>query len=149
MRLWNALSYVMGAVAILAYARLLFIHPSLLSVAGRGLIIVAIVAGAYQMHKGRSARAVPSDLGSTYIDFHLRELERQRAFLVRSWRYLLLPLPGTALLLVGSPPPNLSVAGEFVFVLALLFFGIMAARRRQARKLQREIDALADAERKW
>jgi hypothetical protein len=146
-RLWNAFYYAMGAISIVAYGRLLFASPSLFTGVGSVLIIAGALCGTYQIHKGRSARPVPTDLGSTYIHFHRRELQRQRIFILKSWRYLLLPLPGVIVLMFAWRLPNALLAnGQFVVLFALLIFGVIGARRRQARKLQREIDALDAAE---
>ena len=146
-RLWNAFYYAIGAISVIAYGRLLFLRPSLLSGFGISLILVGALCAMYQMHKGRSARPVPADLGVAHVDFHRRELERQRDFLLRSWRYLLLPLPGLAVLFIAWRLPHQTLASaESAVLVALYLFAIAMARRRQARKLQDEIDGLEDGE---
>ena len=142
-RLWNALQYVIGAISIFAYGHLLFAHPSLRFGIASILIIAGGLFGMYRTHKERSARILPTDLGSsTCIDFHRRELQRQRAFLLKSWRYLLLPLPGIAVLMTTQRPNSWPGVVEFVVLFIAMTLGIVKARQRQARRLQREIELL-------
>lgn len=143
-RLWNAFQYLMGAISIFAYGTLLVAHPSLRFGIASALIVAGGLFGMYRTHKERSARTVPSDLGSsTCIDFHRMELQRQRAFLLKSWRYLLLPLPGIAVLMITRRPNSWLAFVEFVVLFTVMIFGIVKARQRQVRKLQQEIEILA------
>jgi hypothetical protein len=141
--LWNAFQYLMGAVTIVSYATLLFAHPSVRFGIAVTLIIAGCLFGMYRVHQERSSRSVPTDLGSlTFVEFHRNELLRQRAFLLKSWRYLLLPLPGIAVLMSTQRPNSWLATGEFVVLFALTLLGVVMARRRQARKLQTEIESL-------
>src|SRR5437867_2598518 len=75
-RLWNAYQYAAGAVTVFAYARLLLLRPSGWGSVGSALIIAGCVFGMYRIHKERSARSVPADLGTaTCLEFHRTELE--------------------------------------------------------------------------
>lgn len=142
-RLWNAYHYLMGAVAIVSYIPLVFAHPSLRFGIAVTLIIAGCLFGMFRVHKERSSRSVPADLGSlTFVEFHRTELLRQRAFLLKSWRYLMLPLPGVAVLMFTQRPNSWLATGEFVVIYALMLLGVVMARRRQARKLQTEIESL-------
>ena len=152
--LWNLLQYAAAVIVVAGYARLLLVHPSILVRAGSGLFIAAAFYGMYQMHKGRSARPVPAAAAlTTCITFHRKELERQRDFLLRSWRYLLLPVPGAIVFAIGvaSRPPYFGIVPAIASALlyAASVFAITQARQRQARGLQREIDALDAAENEW
>jgi hypothetical protein len=141
-RLWKAFQYLMGAIIIVSYATLLFAHPSVRFDIAATLIIAGCLFGMYRMHKERSSRSVPADLGSlTCMEFHRTELLRQRAFLLRSWRYLMLPLPGIAVLMLTQRLNSWLPIGEFVVIFTLMVLGIVTVRRRQARKLQTEIES--------
>jgi hypothetical protein len=148
-RMWNAFQYAAGILTIVGYGRLLLGHPSLGGVFGILLLIAAPIAGMYLIHEGRSARSLPQDMAlNSCLDFHRREVERQRDFLLRSWRYLLLPVPGMVVLSLqaGSAVPSVRWRGNFeLAVIVIVFFlAVTMARRLQARKMQREIEALVD-----
>jgi len=152
-RLWNVFQYVGGVLTILLYGRLLLLRTSsFLEGLGETLTILAGLCGLYLLRKGRSARSVPASLGlNACLDFHRSELARQRDFLLKSWRYLLLAVPGFIVLQIDA-----AVRLRYVtwsqrvgpFVIMALFLGLVVfARRRQANRLQREIDSLPHAER--
>jgi hypothetical protein len=154
-RRWNALWYLGASVAAVSFARFLLLHPSVLARIGAGLGLAAVCLGIYLVHKGRSAQVVPEAMGlTTCIIFHRTGLERQRDFLLRSWRYLLLPIPGAVVFAIGvarSSPPSLGIVPATLFVplYAALTLGVAKARRLHARRLQLEIDALNTAEKEW
>jgi hypothetical protein len=52
-----------------------------------------------------------------------------------------LPLPGIAVLMLTQRPHSWLPIGEFVVIYTLMVLGIVTARRRQARKLQAEIES--------
>ncbi|HYW47777.1 MAG TPA: hypothetical protein VE959_33220 [Bryobacteraceae bacterium] len=118
---------------------------------GAALCVAAMLYVAYHLHRGGSARAVPEDLALTScLEFHRRELERQRDLLRSVWRWYLGPMiPGMAVIglagLVANPSrmahPKLFVA-RYGVVVALVFFGVGRLNRRHAGRLQRQIDAL-------
>jgi hypothetical protein len=151
---WNVLWYVSASISALSFARFLVTQPSDLIRLGAALGFAAILLGAYFVHKGRSAQRVPEAAGlTTCINFHRAQLVRQRDFLLRSWRYLLLPIPGAIVFVIGASrrSPNLGTAPIVLFIVlsAVFIFGIANARALQAHKLQREIDALNAADQDW
>jgi len=151
---WNLVWYVSASITAVSFARFLLVYPSAIVRAGAGLGIAAAFLGIYLIHRGRSAQIVPDGVGlTTCITFHRTELERQRDFLLRSWRYLLLPIPGAILFAIGvsNRAPQVGILPEagLVSLYAVLILGVAKARQLQARKLQREIDALNAAEKEW
>jgi hypothetical protein len=151
---WNLFWYVFALIGAVSFTRFLFVHPSAFVRAGAGFGLAAIVYGMYLVHKGRSAQAVPESIGlTTCVAFHRAQLERQRDFLLRSWRYLLLPIPGAILFAIGVSQSGLEL-GSFpaaapVLLYAIFIIAVAKARRRQAGRLQREIDAMNVAEKEW
>jgi hypothetical protein len=148
-RLWNIWAYAGGLLTAVLWARILLLgRPSALQGFGEILIIAASLCWLYLVRKGRAARSVPESVGlNACMDFYRAELVRQRDFLLRSWRYFLLPIPGFVVLEINTAlrSPNISPSQHIVFFafLALSAGLVMAARRRQAARLQREIDVLS------
>jgi hypothetical protein len=89
---------------------------------------------------------LPEDLGVTAsIEFHRRELVRQRDMLRSVWRWYIAPIvPGLAVFLAGTMPPH---SPFWVYLLLALFFlvilgGIVWLNRRGADRLDRQIAEL-------
>ena len=114
---------------------------------GAALIIAGTLYVVAQLRRRGSASAAPSDAGlEPCLDFHRRELERQRRLLRGIWSWYLLPLvPGLAVMLGGqvlAHPESAWRVGWFALFCALLFAGIGWINHRAAAELEREIDQL-------
>ena len=102
----------------------------------------------YQLHTKGAARTVPEALAlGTCLEFHRRELERQRDLLRGVWKWYLLPLvPGILAVLAVSllhlPPAKWVRTLPIVVFWAAGFYGIWRLNDRCADKLQRQIDEL-------
>jgi len=119
--------------------------------AGAWLCIAGMLYVAYQIHRRGSAKTVAGDLApASCLDFHRRELERQRDLLQGIWSWYLGPLiPGLALLVVGAGmanPGHSRNAWRFLSIyssaVALGFHFVARLNRRAAQRLQRRIDEL-------
>jgi Flp pilus assembly protein TadB len=98
----------------------------------------------YQLYSRASAKTVPADLGLTgSLEFHRRELVRQRDMVESVWSWYLAPfVPGLLVFIKGVFPKH---GPGFVLALAfhaLVFGGIWWLNRRGARRLTRQIAEL-------
>jgi hypothetical protein len=100
----------------------------------------------FQLHRRGSARALPADAGlRASLDFHLRELERQRDALHTVWLWYLLPfVPGFVAALVVQAAESGITARLIVFgiFLVLLLFGLWGLNEWAARKIDGRIQEL-------
>ena len=146
---WRNIREYLGAVLVVAiFGSFFWRYDSMLPCIGSALVIAGTLYMMYQLHKRGSAKIVPADLASrTCLDFHRRELERQRDLLRDVWRWYLLPfVPGMVVFVVGlaiqHPAGRWATAGVGLAFCAIVFFLIGQLNRWAARKLQRQIDGL-------
>ena len=145
----------MFVVACFGYYISVFTTP--LARIGCGLVIAGTLFVAYTLHHRGSSRTLPEEAGlNTYLDFHRRELERQRDLLRSVWTWYLLPfVPGVIVFLLGLFQGAMQLPGAqahavrfaigigLTFLLcAVVFIAIGALNQWAAGKLQGEIDAL-------
>ena len=156
----NLREYVAGAIVIAGYAYYEWKLPALLLRIGSGLTIAGALLVMFQLHRRASAESPASDLGhSTYVEFHRRELVRQRDALRSVWSWYLLPfVPGLAVFLGGLTKTAVDAARlaghplspfqivEYVAISAsfaiLVFGGVLLLNRRSAARLQAQINDL-------
>lgn len=111
---------------------------------GAILVVAGAVYIAWHLHRWGSSKEVPAN----YLEFHRRELERQRDLLSNIWRWYLGPMiPGLFLItLAGLLDKRGAAHTAFVIVFtvlcALFFYGVGWWNRYGARRLQRQIDEL-------
>jgi hypothetical protein len=136
----------LAAVFVLAFCSVNLARTYLVGArVGSALIVAGVLYVMYQLHARGSAKSAPVDASlATYLDFHRRELERQRDLLRRIWSWYLGPLiPGFLVLVVSGaiahPRPWIVAYAISAFVFFLL---VAKLNRQAARKLQREIDEL-------
>jgi hypothetical protein len=98
-RLANGIEYLSVAVVSLIYAYSLTVLPGIYLKLGCGYAVVWGLFYAWQRRRLMSARPVP-DGATASLDFHRRELERQRDALRGAWRWMLAPLPPFFVLIV-------------------------------------------------
>lgn len=147
----NAREYVAALVVVVFFGFQFWRTPDAVTRAG----FVLISAGALYLvwHLGRrgSSRSLPVEMGlASGLEFHRRELERQRDLLQSVWRWYLGPLmPGWVVLAIGMARTNPGHLRNFglIFTLyqiiaALFFVFVWHINRRAARKLQQQIDEL-------
>jgi hypothetical protein len=147
-RFRNLREYVAAVFVVVVFSGFAWTANTWLSRIGPALIVLGTLYIGFQLY----TRAAPGNAGVTEscIDFHRRELERQRDLLRTVWRWYLGPLvPGLFLMLLdrlieawagGGFAPAAAVGSAVIVV--LVFVGIWWLNAVGARKLQREIDAL-------
>jgi hypothetical protein len=156
----NIREYVAGAIVVVVYGCYEWRFPELLLRIGSGLTIAGTLFVMFQLHRRASAETAPADLGrSTYVEFHRKELLRQRDALRAVWWWYLLPfVPGLGIFLAGlaqravnaarlagHPLSALQIA-DFIAVsgsfIVVVFAGVWLLNRWSSGRLQKEIDAL-------
>jgi len=158
-RAQNLVEYLASVVVIANFALVFFNGPNHWVRAGAGLIVAATVFVVFVLYTRGSAQSLPESLGhAASLSFCRSSLERRRDLLLNVWKWYLFPfVPGFLLLIVGdaardgvSPKftgtgiegwPVLKLLG-ICAVLAGLFWGVAALNKRNARKIQAQIDAL-------
>ena len=103
-----------------------------------------------QLYRRASSRRLPPHaLADACIAFHRHELERRRDALASVWSWYLAPVvPGMVVFLLSFPLEaytGWSEVGIVFGVSALFFVAVGVANRNAAKRLQREIDALAQS----
>jgi hypothetical protein len=145
----NLREYAAGTIGIGAFGASLWrfrgwqLVPSLLLIAGTIYVM-------FQLHRCGAARSLPVDADlKVSLDFHIRELERQRDALRSVWLWYLLPfIPGFVAEMVVSAIDR-GVTGPliaFAAALPVMFIGIWKLNESAARKLDRRIQELRKME---
>lgn len=152
----NVREYVAAIAVVLFFAYEFWRAGDPLARIGFGMIIAGTIYVVAHLYLKGAGSPLPRDAGlSSYIEFQRRELVRQRDLLSSVWRWYLGPLvPGLAVLIVAfwrANPGHLKFMGLYAAiyagVVAALFLGIARMNTSAARKLQRQIDELDEAER--
>ena len=148
----NLREYIACVAAIALFIPALFTRGSWMMQAGGGVTIAAIVFVAWQLHRRGSAAPLPVS-GEALIDFHRRELIRQRdaARSVAIW-YLGPFVPGMALMILGrwfqAHAPHRSVGADHLVIvlscviMALILLVVWLFNQWGAERLQKRIDEL-------
>ena len=144
-RRWNAIGAISVVLMLLAESWQVWINPELLERTGDALTIAALLYISYRYYSRH--RAAPMALGSTTcVEFYRAELVRQRDLASDSWGYLLPFVPGVTLSLLGGPLQDRRPASHVIALAAFgvaLFLGTAWLNAHAARKLQKELNALA------
>jgi hypothetical protein len=157
-RFRNIGEHIFSIAVVIFFAGYAWKADTWLSKAGPSLIVLGTMCLVFQLYTRAASHPVPGGPGpggvtESCIEFHRRELERQRDRHRAVWRWYLGPLiPGLLVLFVDRfldawGKDGLHVAYSLASALAaiLVFVGIGRVNAVEARKLQREIDEL-DAE---
>lgn len=151
----NIREYLAAAivVAVMAYD-FWKVHELLLRI-GSGLIIAGALYIVYQLHARGSAKVMPPEAGlQTCLEFHTKELERQRDLLRSVWSWYILPVvPGVIIFMLGGTIPGAgAIPGHIGHALAIfgirlafvfsVFFAVWKLNQRAAKRLQLKIDTL-------
>jgi uncharacterized membrane protein HdeD (DUF308 family) len=142
----NLCEYAGAALGIAAYTVYIFKFHSPVVRAGSAMVIAGVLYIVVQLYRRASSGSLPEDLGvAASIEFHRRELVRQRDMLRSVWRWYIAPIvPGLAVFAAGSIPPH---SPFWVYLWLALFFlvplgGIVWLNRRAADRLDRQIAEL-------
>ena len=113
-----------------------------------GLLLAGTIYVLYQLHTRGAAKTMPEALAlRTCLEFHRRELERQRDLSRDVWKWYLLPfVPGllavVAVTALHLPPEKWIRLLPFILLWAAMFYAVWRLNKRGADKLQRRIDEL-------
>ena len=143
----NIREYGASAFVVAAFTLYMWLFDDPLLRTGSVLTIAGVLYVAYQLHNRGSARRVPAGINS--LEFHTRELKRQRDALRGIFRWYMLPvIPGIAVfnIAVASIHPWGPVVwlGFQASIGVAVFVFLYKLNQRGARKLQREIDELTE-----
>jgi uncharacterized membrane protein YdcZ (DUF606 family) len=144
----NLREYIGGAIGIAIFTFYVFKFPSPMARTGSLLIIAGLVVIMIQIYKRASPGRLPVDLALTAsLEFHRRELVRQRDLLRSVWWWYLGPLvPGLVVFVAGIAPPR----GAAAVINAVPFFCILGLviwlNHRAALRLDRQIAELEGLE---
>lgn len=147
----NLLEYAAGVYVVLASGSFLLHAGSFPMRLGSILMIAGVLYVTYQIYRKGSAKPLPQQMGLTpCLEFHRRELERQRDLLLGVWHWYLAPLvPGLAVTTFagafgakGITPRSAAIAGVYSLAAAALFYFIWNLNQKAALKIQRQINEL-------
>jgi len=143
----NAREYVAGLAVVVFFGFMFWLSSDVLTRVSCGLVNVGVLYIMWHLHQRGSSRNLPADLGlASGIEYHRRELERQRDLLQSVWWWYLGPMiPGGVAFVVAqarTSPGHLRHMG-----LSLAFFALVVAlvgwlNHWAARRLQSRIDEL-------
>ena len=144
----NVREYVAGWIVVVWFGFQAVRATTVIPRISFGLIVAGALYIVWYMHTRGQARGLPPDMGrETCVEFHRRELERQRDLLRDIWKWYLGPLlPGLALLVIWQivhvRPERRWYSVTYGVLCAVLFWGVGLLNRRAARRLDRQIDEL-------
>ena len=139
-----AVLMILGAAG---WAWLLYFFPSTAARIGASLTLAAYLYCGWQLHKRGPARKLPAHPVLATCAAYRQELARHRDFTASLWWKFMLPfVPGPAVFIMGFLIPEQGLVKAVGLTTALIlppFLLAIPLHRQGARKLQREIDALA------
>jgi hypothetical protein len=143
----NAREYVAALVVVLFFGFQFLLTSDTLARVACALIIAGTLYVMWHLHQRGASRGVPAEMGlASGLEFHRRELERQRDLLRSVWSWYLAPMiPGFAVLMVARArlnPGHLLPIGLTLGLFALVFAFTGWLNHRAARRLQSRIDGL-------
>jgi len=143
-RFRNIREYLASAFIVVLFTWMAITPADPIRRAGSILIVAGALYIIWHLHKWGSSREVAGNC----LEFHRRELERQRDLLSGIWRWYLGPMiPGLLVICVAGLRDRRG-AGHTWFVIvymvvcALFFYGVGWLNQQGARRLQRQIDEL-------
>ncbi len=142
----NFREYVAAAFVFIGFSYLMWRFPA--TRLSGGLLLAGTVYVLHQLHTLGAAKVVPESLAlANCLEFHRRELERQRDLSRDVLKWYLLPfVPGLlaviAVPLQRQPPEKWIRVLPVVLLWAVMFYGVWRLNKRGANKLQRQIDEL-------
>jgi len=157
--LWrNIREYAAGALVLGIFGTYAVAIPAPLVRLGSLLVAAGALFALRTLHARGASGAAPGSAAFTpCLEFHRKQLERQRDLLRGVWTWYLLPfVPGLAVFLIGllgwtlaqpnAPAHRPLIVGVFIATAAgcaLVFAAVGWLNRSVARRLQHEIDALS------
>ena len=145
----NVFQYaVLGGVSVWLGVSILILQPVMIIQVALGLLVAGALVIGYQLHKRRSTRTLPRDLGLLpSIEFHRQELERELDAQRSLGLWYGLPVaPGLSVLIgaLALMPGGRGVAPAALLAASFgtVFVFTARANRRKVRRLQQQIDEL-------
>jgi hypothetical protein len=143
----NLREYIASVIMLFMFGAIAWKVPLPMVRASAGLTLAATAFIVYHLSRHGTARTMPADLGLTgCVQFHRRELERQRDLLRGAWKWYLLPfMPGLILMYLGPvlAHPEHPWRAFWPFAGTIVFFVFVGElNRRAAIKIQAAIDML-------
>jgi len=132
------------AVAMVVCFRWMWTLPNPFMRVGAMLVEASMAYVVWQLYRRGSSREITGDC----LEFHLRELKRQRDAVASVWRWYLGPMiPGILVMMLGSLYHNTSArhtwfVAIYLPVCGFFFYWVGKLNQRAARKLQRQIEEL-------
>jgi hypothetical protein len=144
----NLREYIAGGAGIVIFTVYLFIFKSPTVRAGSALIIAAMLCVLYQIYKRATPGTLPVDLALTAsLEFHRRELVRQRDLLRSVWLWYVAPfVPGIVVFGTGVSPRHGAGSLWNAVPWLCVFGGVMWANHRAAARLDRRIAEIDNLE---
>jgi hypothetical protein len=156
----NLREYAASVIVVAGFGFYIWKFPAPMARFGCVLVIAGVLFVVHTLHKRGSSRSLPAELTlCDCLEFHRKELERQRDLLRSVWTWYLLPLvPGLLVFLLGIYQWQMKRPGaqtRFItihlgftaVVCAVVFIAVGQLNQWGARKLQQKIDALNNLER--
>ncbi len=144
----NLREYIAGGAGIVIFTIYLFIFPNPVARTGSALIIAGAACVLFQLYKRATPGTLPADLALTgSIEFHRRELVRQRDLLRSVWLWYIGPfVPGIVVFGIGVTPHHAAGSWWNAVPFLSIFGVIMWLNYRAAQKLDRQIAELGKLE---
>jgi hypothetical protein len=145
----NLREYVAAAVIAAGFAFFAWHSPLPIVRVGHALVAVGALYLGYQLYRRASSKTVPRELGAMgCLDFHLKQLERERYFLDNSWKWGIGLISGLIVVMAGAITAGfLGKALPFLLLtclwIATWLWMMLKRNKRKARALQQEIDELS------
>ena len=148
----NLREYIAAAVVVVVFGLYIWIFPGWMIKTGSALSIAAALFVSWQLHKRASAYTPPQDDSATsLLEFHRRELVRQRDALKSVWLWYLAPcVPGIVLIVLGRylqfhvSSRSILWDHQIIILCAIIVVLVLATiwllNAWVAEKLQRQID---------
>jgi hypothetical protein len=144
----NLREYVAAALIAAAFTFFAWHSPWRIVRVGHALVAAGALYLGYQLYRKASSKTVPAELGAMgCLDFHLKQLERERYFLDNSWKWGIGLIPGLIVVAAGAIAAGfLGKALPFLVLtyvwIATWLWMMLKKNKRKARALQQEIDEL-------
>lgn len=134
------------AIVALVFSFQVGIAPNMLTRLGELLAIISAIIAAFQVRRYAATRPSDASTGTSLLAFRITELQRRRALLRSTWRWIVVPiLISIWVILAGfvqAKPGSARILLTFASVMTIIGFVIILANIRGTRQLQRDIDAL-------
>ena len=146
----NLREYLGGVLGIAGFTFYLFRFPDPVMRAGSILTIAGVLYVLTRLYKQASPGALPADLTlSASVEFHRRELARQRDLLRSVWSWYIAPIvPGLVIFSAGAASHSGSGRAFYLvlFLYAVVFGFIVWLNYRGSLRLDRQIAELDNLE---